>query len=141
VLFDKSLRLLSSFHHRFAERILTFIHKIIYVRNSPSLLKTWIQPTVLFNNAHELRSNQKRCFQVNRINSKFGDFTFQNFFSKFLNNIDFINVFDKDFRNFSKQLDSVKLLNVIEKLFKLSCKFDTHLKFYFYFEKKNIEKT
>ena len=132
---------ISSFHHRFAERILTFIHKIIYVRNSPSLLKTWIQPTVLFNDAHELRSNQKRCFQVNRINSKFGDFTFQNFFSKFLNNIDFINVFDRDFRKFNKQLDSVKLLSVIEKLLKLSCKFDTHLKFYFYFEKKNIEKT
>ena len=73
--------------------------------------------------------------------SKFGDFTFQNFFSKFLNNIDFINVFDRDFRKFNKQLDSVKLLSVIEKLLKLSCKFDTHLKFYFYFEKKNIEKT
>ena len=79
-------------------------------------MKTWIQPTVLFNDAHELRSNQKRCFQVNRINSKFGDFTFQNFFSKFLNNIDFINVFDRDFRKFNKQLDSVKLLSVIEKL-------------------------
>jgi len=104
-------------------------------------LKTWIQPTVLFNDAHELRSNQKRCFQVSRINSKFGDFTFQNFFSKFLNNIDFINVFDRDFRKFNKQLDSVKLLSVIEKLLKLSCKFDTHLKFYFYIEKKNIEKT
>ena len=90
----------------FVERILPFIHKIIYVRNSPSLLKTWIQPTFLFNNAHELRSNQKRCFQVNRINSKFDDFTFQNFFSKFLNNI---NVFDRDFRSFKKQLDSVKL--------------------------------
>jgi hypothetical protein len=47
----------------------------------------------------------------------------------------------KDFRKFNKQLDSVKLLSVIEKLIKLSCKFDTHLKFYFYFEKKNIEKT
>ncbi len=51
--------------------------------------------------------------------------------------VHFINVFDRDFRKFNKQLDSVKLLSVIENFLKLSCKFDTHLKFYFYFEKKS----
>jgi hypothetical protein len=52
----------------------------------------------------------------------------------------FLKIFDRDFGKFDKQLDSIKLFSVIEKLIKLSCKFDTHLKFYFYFEKKNIKK-
>ena len=132
---------ISSFHHRFAERVLSFLHKIIHVNNSPSQLKKWIRPTILLNSQYALRSNQKTVFETFRSNSKYGDITFQNFFSKLLNNIDFINSFNKNFLNFQKQLDSIKIMSVIKTFFKLANKFDTHLNFYFYFEKKNNEKT
>ena len=88
-----------------------------------------------------MRSNQKTVFQTYRSNSKFGDITFQNFFSKFLNDVDFVNCFDKNFLVFQKQLDSMKISSVIKIIFKLANKFDTHLNFYFFFEKKNTEKT
>ena len=133
---------ISSFHHRFIERVLSFLHKIIYVKNSPTQLKNWIRPTILSNNQYALRSNQKTVFQTYRSNSKFGDITFQNFFSKFLNDVDFVNCFDKNFLVFQKQLDSMKISSVIKIIFKLANKFDTHVNFYFYFEKKkNTEKT
>ena len=127
---------ISSFHHRFIERVLSFLHKIIYVKNSPTQLKNWIRPTILSNNQYALRSNQKTVFQTYRSNSKFGDITFQNFFSKFLNDVDFVNCFNKNFLVFQKQLDSMKITSVIKIIFKLANKFDTHLNFYFYFEKK-----
>ena len=75
----------------------------------------------------KLRNGDLRIFTIDKSSSKFGDITFKNTYSRFLNFLDFLN-FDPSFEKFKTE----RMLNKIiysntESLWKL------FLKFYFYY--------
>ena len=121
---------LFSFHHRFVFRILLFIHKIIFQAGSPKLLKSWLvlnKPHVSIN----LRSNNTRSFYTCRTYSKSGDSHFSNFFSNFLNKLNF-DCFETSFEKFKNdRLDNGKIYEDLRILLKYFPKFDCDLNFYF----------
>ena len=122
-----------SFHHRLVVRMMLFLHKILFLNNSPKQLKAWLPINNDQRLGVSLRSNDKKHFIIEKTFTKFGDLTFSNVFTRFLNSINF-NDFDACLCKFK----SARLLNKtfysdLNSLFKLFPKFNCDLNFYFMF--------
>ena len=76
-LFLKNYKLFS-FHHRLTLRLLLFIHRIMFGRNPPIILKQQIHLNDI-NTRYNLRSNNEFNFILERNNTKYGEITFKNF--------------------------------------------------------------
>jgi hypothetical protein len=122
---------LFSFQHRLTFRLVLFANKIIQLNSSPKLLKSWLEPVELCNTRYSLRSNNSIGFTSDKILKKFGDITFKNFFSKFLNKIGYNNIC-VDFNSLRNNLIHSSLNNYFCILIKIYPKFDSDINFYFY---------
>ena len=128
-LFLKNYKLFS-FHHRLTLRLLLFIHRIMFGRNPPIILKQQIQLNDI-NTRYNLRSNNKFNFILERNNTKYGEITFKNFYSKYLNIVYFID-FDRNFQKFKHdRLSNNVLYDDLFKLLKTFPKFNCDIDFYF----------
>jgi hypothetical protein len=126
---------LFSFHHRLVFRLISFIHKILFNFNSPVQLKSWLVINVNKELGVSLRSNDTQSFCVPKTKSKFGDMTFKNFFSRFLNKLNF-SLFTHNFEKFKQdRLDNKEIYNDLNILLKYFPKFNCDLNF-FYFHTK-----
>ena len=122
---------LFSFQHRIAFRLTLFANKIIKLNSSPKLLKSWLEPVEACNVRYSLRSNNTIGFISDKILKKFGDLTFKNFFSKFLNHIGYNNI-SVEFNILRNNLIHSSLNDYLSILIKLFPKFDSDINFYFY---------
>ena len=121
---------LFSFHHRLVFRISLFTHKILFQAGSPKLLKEWLTLKQTHTSI-KLRSNNVRSFLTIRSHSKFGDLHFSNFFSNFLNKLNFNN-FDPSFEKFKNdRIKNGKIYEDLNILLKNFPKFDCDLNFKF----------
>jgi hypothetical protein len=75
---------LSSFHHRFASRILTLFHKIKFCKHSPTELKQLL--TVNKSN-RVTRTANRLLLEQPKAKSAYGERTFDFFFSRFFNSV------------------------------------------------------
>ena len=122
---------LFSFHHRVIYRTTCFLHQTVFNPKSSITIKNWLKPAILFNNTYDLRSNNKPIFTTSRISTCYGDSTFQNWFSKLLNKINFSNR-ETEFIKFRKNLATSELNNVLTVFLRLFPKFNISLDYYFY---------
>ena len=121
---------LFSFHHRLTLRLLLFIHRIMFGRNPPIILKQQIQLNDI-NTRYNLRSNNKFNFILERNNTKYGEITFKNFYSKYLNIVNFMD-FDRNFQKFKHdRLSNNVLYDDLFKLLKTFPKFNCDIDFLF----------
>ena len=95
-LFLKNYKLFS-FNHK-TLRFFLFIHRIMFGRNPPIILKQQIHLNDI-NTRYNLRSNNKFNFILERNNTKYGEITSKNFYSKYLNIVNFMD-FDRNFQKF-----------------------------------------
>ena len=70
----------------------------MFGRNPPIILKQQIQFNDI-NTRYNLRSNNKFNFILERNNTKYGEITSKNFYSKYLNIVNFMD-FDRNFQKF-----------------------------------------
>ena len=121
---------LFSFHHRVTLRLLLFLHKICYSINSPVLLNKWLLPSSK-TSTYNLR--YKQVFDIDRCYTNYGDLTFKNMFTRYLNKLNF-DSFDHCFIKFKNdRIGSGKLQTDLKTLIKLYPKFDCDINFYFLF--------
>ena len=98
-----------------------FIYKIINFSSALNQLKKCLKPYILDNERYDLDSNQTILFLADHTCLRFGDITFKNSFSSYLNNIMEL-IFIKNFKKFYNQLlfllnDNLRLfLNFLSKL-------------------------
>ena len=122
-----------SFHHRLVFRLSLFIHKILFQSNTPKQLKLWLTSNNKEKLGVGLRSDDVINFIIPKSKSKYGDLCFSNFFSRFLNKLNF-DTFDRSFEKFKNdRLENRRIYGDLIILLKYFPKLSCDLNFFFLF--------
>ncbi len=121
---------LDSFHQRILKKIFIFSYKILNNKSSPIQLQKWLNIKTLNNNYYNLRSNNTNVFSCDKSNTKYGDKTFKNIFSKILNFFDIKFLF-LNYREFVNKFFLDKQI-LLDKLLKSNSNLKIDIDFYFY---------
>ena len=103
----------------------------MFGRNPPLILKQYLQSNNS-NLCYDLRSNNINYFISDKIFTKYGELTLKNFYSKFLNTVNFME-FNRNFQacNHDRLFNHVIYAD-LSKLIKTFPKFNCNIDFYFF---------